>query len=84
MSPPLPQRSPQTAATNVMQNSLTKSPSNEQVSMDKVLLRDKSNGSLKEAIAVNTNIDASKFNRTKYFLNFFNRHLTDFNSCKFK
>jgi hypothetical protein len=71
MSPPPPQQSPQTAATNLMQNSLTTSPSNEQVSMGKVLARDKSNGSLQEAIAVNTNIDASNFNRTKYFLNFF-------------
>jgi hypothetical protein len=84
MSPPPPQQSPQAAATNVMQNSLTTSPSNEQVSMGKLLSRDKSNGSLQEAIAVNTNIDASNFNRTKYFLNFFNHHLTDFKSCKFK
>ena len=64
MSPPPPQQSPQ--ATNMMQNFPSISPGSEQVSIGKVLAKDKSNGSIQDMITANTNNEPNSFNRTKY------------------
>lgn len=63
MSPPPPQQSPQ--STNMIQNSLSLSPSNQKISSNKIIAREKSNGSIQEMFNEDFNNESNSFNRTK-------------------